>query len=125
VGLDPRQARKPLDGRFRIEAVDMGVARPFVALLDELSGRLDGEGSISGELQTPRIDGQLRLREARLAGAELPTEVDQLQADILIAGQSLRLDGNWRGGPHGRGRLEGRMTWQQALELELRLTGQR
>jgi len=65
------------------------------------------------------------LSEAEISGSELPVSFEGLQVDIGIEGQQLRVDGNWRSGEQGHGRLNGTLDWQQALDLDLHLTGTR
>src|SRR5690606_36072176 len=49
----------------------------------------------------------------------------QLQVDVAIEGQQLRIDGDWRSGEQGQGRISGNLDWQQALDLDLQLVGTR
>ena len=125
VAFDPRTAERPLQGQFRLVDMQLGIARPFLPMLDRLEGRLDGSGSIAGVLLAPSIIGSLRLRDAALAGEGLPLDAEQLQLDARINGEHLQLDGNWRSGEQGRGQLQGHFNWAQTPELDLRLSGSR
>lgn len=125
VAFDPRTGERPLQGEFRLVDVQLGIARPFLPMLDRLEGRLDGSGSIGGVLLSPSIIGSLRLRDGALAGDGLPLDAEQLQLDARINGEHLELDGNWRSGAQGRGQLQGHFSWAQIPELDLRLSGSR
>lgn len=120
--IDP-QGAKPIDGEFRLSALDISVARPFVAQVDRLQGQLNGSGKLSGTLESPQLNGDLRLSEAEISGSELPVSFEQLQVDIAVEGQRMRIDGGWRSGEQGQGRLSGTLDWQQALDLNLHLAG--
>jgi len=122
--IDP-QGAKPIDGEFRLSDLDISVARPFVPQVDRLQGQLNGSGQFSGTLERPQLNGALRLREAEISGSELPVSFEQLQMDIAVEGQQLRVDGNWRSGEQGQGRLNGTLDWRGAVDLDLHLAGTR
>lgn len=123
--IDPQGAAKPIDGEFSLRDLDISVARPFVPQVDRLQGQLNGTGQLSGTLQSPQLNGDLRLSEAEISGSELPVSFERLQVDVAIEGQRARIDGNWRSGEQGQGRLSGTLDWQQALDLDLRVAGTR
>jgi translocation and assembly module TamB len=124
LNLDPRSQAKPLDGDFRLQGLNLAVARPFASMVDHLAGQLNGSGRLSGSLLAPRVDGQLQLANGEISGAELPVEFQDLGLNLLIAGTQAQLTGQWRGGEQGRGQLQGSLDWSQALALELQLSGQ-
>ncbi|XKY16342.1 translocation/assembly module TamB [Stutzerimonas stutzeri] len=121
--VDPRGEVKPISGNFQLSNFDLSVIRPFVAQVERLDGQLNGNGRISGTLQKPEVDGELRLTEGEIAGAELPVSFEQLQITALIDGERVRLDGDWRSGEQGRGQIAGTLDWEQALDLDLRISG--
>ena len=123
--LDPRPADKPLSGTFRLQGLQLALARPILPMVERLAGQLDGDGSLSGTLTAPRIDGQVRLRDGEIAGGELPMPIDDLELQARIAGESLQLDGSWRSGESGQGQLVGSLAWGDALSGEVRVTGSR
>ncbi|WP_313514154.1 translocation/assembly module TamB domain-containing protein [Pseudomonas sp.] len=123
--IDPRGATKPLSGDFLLSGLDLSVARPFVPMVERLEGYLDGSGKLSGDLQEPRIDGRLQLRGGHVSGAELPTRLENLQAQALIAGENMQLSGNWSAGQQGQGSISGSLDWGRALDLDLRIRGDR
>nr|WP_272890722.1 translocation/assembly module TamB domain-containing protein [Stutzerimonas sp. S1] len=123
--IDPRRAIKPLEGEFRLRGLDLAVARPFAPMVERLQGELNGSGRLAGSLHEPELQGELRLSGGELAGSELPVTLEQLQARLLIDGQQLRIDGDWRSGEQGRGALSGTLDWHAAPGLDLRLKGER
>lgn len=125
ASLDPRPASRPLAGSFRIDGLDLALARPFVSQVERLEGRIDGSGRLSGGLLALVVDGRLRLRGGRLSGGDLPVTVDDLQLALDIAGQQAEVDGSWRSGEQGRGSLSGRLAWSAEPQLDLRLRGSR
>ncbi|MEB3898837.1 translocation/assembly module TamB [Pseudomonas putida] len=122
--LDPLGKDKPLSGDFRLAGLDLSIARPFVPMVERLAGQLNGSGRLSGTLLSPQVTGNLALSGGEVSGAELPVSLEDLSLQALIAGEQVQLQGNWQSGPAGRGRLEGNLTWGQALAMDLRLSGQ-
>ncbi|MGC8115946.1 translocation/assembly module TamB domain-containing protein [Metapseudomonas otitidis] len=121
--IDPRPTRKPLQGDFQLEGLDLAVLRPFARGVEELEGRLDGSGTLGGTLLAPNVIGQVRLGGGRLAGGELPTRIEDLKLDARIAGERVELSGTWIGGEKGQGSLGGSVAWSQGLDVDLALRG--
>ncbi|WP_343573497.1 translocation/assembly module TamB domain-containing protein [Pseudomonas sp.] len=125
VQLDPRPKSKPLSGSFSLNGLDLSIARPFVPAVETLKGRLHGNGRISGGLLAPRVDGELRLVDGEISGGDLPTRLEQLQVQARIAGEQVDLSGHWTAGEHGNGNLSGRIAWNEALDVDLNVRGNR
>jgi len=90
-----------------------------------LAGQLNGSGRLSGTLLAPQVNGSLALTGGQVSGAELPVSLEGLTLQAAIAGEQVRLKGDWRSGQGGQGQLDGSLTWGQALSMDLRLQGQR
>lgn len=121
--LNPLPKNKPLSGSFRLNGLDLSVARPFVPMVEKLAGRLNGSGTISGGLLAPQVNGSLQLSDGVVAGPELPMELQNLHVQALIAGESVQLNGGWSSGKAGQGSLNGNIAWGQALVVDLALKG--
>ena len=125
LAIDPSSEAKAIEGDFRLSALDLSVARPFVTVVDRLEGQLNGSGEISGSLQQPWVRGELRLEGGEIAGSELPVSFEQLQLRALIEGESVRLDGDWRSGEEGRGEIAGTLDWRATPYLNVAVRGSR
>jgi translocation and assembly module TamB len=121
--LNPLPKNKPLSGSFRLSGLDLSVARPFVPMVEKLTGRLNGSGTISGGLLAPQVNGSLQLSDGQISGPELPMELKNLHLQALIAGESVQLNGGWDSGKAGHGSLNGNVAWGQALVVDLALKG--
>lgn len=121
--INPLPKNKPLTGSFRLSGLDLSVARPFVPMVEKLSGRLNGSGSLSGGLLAPLVNGSLILSDGEISGPELPTSFEALQIQALIAGESVQLNGGWKSGKTGQGTLNGNVAWGEALVVDLNLKG--
>ncbi|WP_439654927.1 translocation/assembly module TamB domain-containing protein [Stutzerimonas zhaodongensis] len=123
--IDPSTEAKTISGDFRLSNFNLSVARPFVAQVDRLEGQLNGNGRLSGTLAEPQINGELNLSGGEIAGSELPVSFEQLQISAIINGERLTLDGNWRSGEQGQGKIAGAVDWRNALDLDIRVSGSR
>nr|WP_189656216.1 translocation/assembly module TamB domain-containing protein [Pseudomonas zanjanensis] len=121
--INPLPASKPLSGSFRLTGLDLSVARPFVPMVETLTGHLNGSGTLSGGLLAPQVNGNLVLSDGEVSGPELPVSLEALQVRAMIAGETVRLDGDWKSGKRGQGSLTGNIGWGEALSMNLALKG--
>ncbi|MBD1602198.1 translocation/assembly module TamB domain-containing protein [Pseudomonas typographi] len=121
--IDPLAAEKPLAGQFQLEGLQLAVARPFLPMVDTLSGTLDGSGRLGGTLQAPMVTGQVRLSAGQVAGDALPVNLKNLQLTAAISGQQLQLDGGWSSGAQGSAQIGGHVDWARGLAVDLTLRG--
>ena len=121
--INPLPASKPLSGSFRLSGLELSVARPFVPMVETLTGHLNGSGTLSGGLLAPQVNGNLVLSDGEVSGPELPVSLEALQVRAMIAGETVRLDGAWKSGKSGQGSLTGNIGWGEALTLNLALKG--
>ncbi|SEI16089.1 translocation and assembly module TamB [Pseudomonas asplenii] len=122
--INPLAKNKPLSGDFRLSGLDIAVIRPFVPMVEKLAGRLDGSGRLSGGLLAPQVNGNLLLSGGEVSGPELPTTISDLQVQAQIAGENVQLNGSWKGGESGQGRLSGHIGWADALAVDITLKGE-
>ena len=121
--INPIPANKPLSGNFRLNGLDLSVARPFLPMVEKLTGRLNGSGTIAGTLMAPLVNGNLLLSNGEVSGPELPMEIQALQLQAVIAGENVQVNGGWKSGKAGQGSLDGNIAWGQALVVDLALKG--
>ncbi|NAN51637.1 translocation/assembly module TamB [Pseudomonas protegens] len=121
--INPLPKSKPLSGDFRLSGLDLSVARPFVPMVEKLSGSLNGSGRLSGGLLAPQVNGNVQLSGGEVSGSELPISLEDLQLSAQIAGESVQLNGGWKSGKAGQGSLNGNIAWGRALLVDLSLKG--
>ncbi|KQW37227.1 MULTISPECIES: translocation/assembly module TamB domain-containing protein [Pseudomonas] len=121
--INPIPASKPISGSFRLTGLDLSVARPFVPMVETLTGRLNGSGTLSGGLLAPQVNGNLVLSDGEVSGPELPVSLEALQMRAAITGEAVQLNGNWKSGKSGQGSLNGNIGWGDALTMNLALKG--
>ena len=123
--LDPRPASMPLSGNFRLNGLDLALARPFVPRVERIAGQLNGSGTLSGGLLAPQIKGSLRVQGGAISGGELPMNIEQLQLQAQFEGEQLQLEADWRSGEQGQGSLNGQVSWTDGLQADMQLRGSR
>ncbi|AJZ95488.1 hypothetical protein PFLUOLIPICF7_19650 [Pseudomonas simiae] len=121
--INPLPKNKPITGNFSLVGLDLAVARPFVPMVETLSGKLNGNGRIAGGLLAPQVNGNVNLVGGEVSGPELPISLQGLDVQAVIAGESVQLNGGWRSGKAGQGSLKGQIEWGQALAVDLSLQG--
>ena len=121
--INPIPASKPISGSFRLTGLDLSVARPFVPMVETLTGHLNGSGTLSGVLLAPQVNGNLVLSDGEVSGPELPVSLEALQMRATITGEAVQLNGNWKSGKSGQGSLNGNIGWGDALTMNLALKG--
>jgi len=119
---DPGGAQT-LVGQFMLDNVQLDILRPFLPQVETLSGDLIGNGSLSGTLKEPLVQGQVQLRDGQVSGPDLPVSFEQLQMLVAITGQQASIDGRWNSGA-GQGRLAGTAAWAPAMHVDLKLYGE-
>ncbi|MCF5368092.1 translocation/assembly module TamB domain-containing protein [Pseudomonas sp. PA-4-8C] len=120
---NPLPNNKPITGNFSLTGLDLAVARPFVPMVEKLTGKLNGSGRISGGLLAPQVNGNLNLVDGEVSGPELPISLEGLNLQAQIAGESVQLNGGWHSGKAGQGSLTGQIDWGRALVVDLSLKG--
>lgn len=121
--INPLPNNKPITGTFSLAGLDLSVARPFVPMVEKLTGKLNGNGRISGGLLAPLVNGNLNLVGGEVSGPELPISLEGLNLQAQIAGESVQLNGGWHSGKAGQGSLTGQIDWGRALVVDLSLKG--
>ncbi len=121
--INPLPNNKPITGTFSLAGLDLSVARPFVPMVEKLTGKLNGSGRISGGLLAPLVNGNLNLVGGEVSGPELPISLEGLNLQAQIAGESVQLNGAWHSGKAGQGSLTGQIDWGRALVVDLSLKG--
>lgn len=121
--IDPVASDKPLSGNFSLQGLDLSVARPFLPMVERLNGHLQGSGRLGGSLTEPQVDGDVQIRDGEVAGEQLPVSLEALQLQAHIAGDTAQLDGTWKSGETGQGRLSGTLGWAQGLAVNVDLKG--
>lgn len=122
--VDPTDPALPVDGRFSLNGLNVGLASAFVDLAT-IAGQINGRGSFQGPLRDPRVEGELVLSEGRLMDPSLPTPFEDIRVAVQFNGREADIDGRWRANSQGEGAIDGRLGWEDGVSARVSLTGSR
>ena len=121
--INPLPKNKPVTGEFRLSGLDVSVIRPFVPMVETLTGQLNGSGTIAGGLLAPHINGNVALTGGEVSGPQLPTNFENLQLTATINGETALLNGGWTSGKQGQGSISGDVAWGKATAVNILVKG--
>ncbi|WP_221077083.1 autotransporter assembly complex protein TamB [Agarivorans aestuarii] len=108
-----------IDGKLDIDNIRLSPLLPFVTVLDNLEGRIDGEVVVKGQVISPKLDGEINLIEGYVSGPDVPLSIEQLETQILLDNQQANIAGKFNS--EGRtAQWQGEFAWpNNNLEGEL------
>ncbi|WP_228264026.1 translocation/assembly module TamB domain-containing protein [Marinobacter alexandrii] len=124
VAVDPRSAERELEGQYSLAGLDISLAGIFAGL-DEVSGQIDGQGTLSGPLMKPAVNGRLELIEGRVVDQTLPIPLEEVAISLALNGYSADISGRIRSNARSEITLEGAVDWANAPEGQVRILGER
>ncbi|MAA88517.1 MAG: hypothetical protein CME39_12755 [Haliea sp.] len=89
----PSRRDGALQGLFAVDALQVAALRPFLPQLTRIDGELSGRIELSGNLQNPQGQGELRWRNGLVRLEANPTEVDDIDVRIALDGTTATLAG--------------------------------
>ncbi|SFU28858.1 autotransporter assembly complex protein TamB [Halomonas korlensis] len=125
LGIDDPTGGAQLDGRLRLDSLQLAPYRRLVAGMDTMEGSLGGDVRIGGNREAPTLDGRIALDQLRLEGGELPLAVADGELEVQLAGDRADIDG-FIAAEQGRLLVDGSArwpdakNWQVAVDLEAR-----
>ncbi len=124
VAVDPRSAKRELEGQYSLTGLDISLAGIFAGL-DEVSGQIDGQGTLSGPLMKPAVNGQLDLTKGRVVDPTLPIPLEDVAISLALNGYSADISGKIRSNDRSEITLEGTVDWADAPKGQVRISGER
>ncbi|NMT64744.1 translocation/assembly module TamB [Marinobacter orientalis] len=124
MAVDPNASEREVDGRFRIEGLDIAMAGGFAGL-EAVEGELNGEGTLSGPLLKPAVNGEIALTGGRVSDPQLPIPLQDMVVSLDLNGYSADLSGRWRSNARSTGNLKGTLDWASEPSVEINVTGER
>ncbi|GHC26861.1 autotransporter assembly complex protein TamB [Aidingimonas halophila] len=112
-----------LSGTLSLNDIRLTPYQAFVTGMDELEGEISGNVDITGNLETPDMDGMVQLSGLRASGGELPLDVSNGELNIELAGDRGTI-GGFIDAEEGRLELDGnaewpsRDDWQAAIDID-------
>ncbi len=124
VRLDPMDEDRPVEGKFKLDGLDIALAGLFSGL-EEISGEVNGEGTISGPLMKPAVRGEITLSNGRVVDPRLPIPMEEVIVSVELNGYSADIRGRIHSNPRSEAIIEGEVDWQGAPGGQIRITGER
>ncbi len=121
--IDPNDETYPLDGHLELDSMDLALVQPFLDL-DVVEGQLQGSASVSGPLEMPQLEGNLRLENGRILDPRIPMRFDDFSLEAAVDGEQATLDGQWQSGEEGSGEISGLITWLDGLQADVSIDGE-
>ena len=86
----------PIDATLTTSPIDLGLVQSFTAAVREVTGTLEANVRVSGTIETPSVEGQVRVQNGAFTVAAFDTPFKGLDAHVAMKGsqidiQSLRV----------------------------------
>lgn len=121
IGTQPTQ--KSLSGEVAFNEMQMAILRPFLSDVRILEGKLSAAGRVSGTLQQPLFNGEVRLKDGHFALMSAPVHLQNIQLASSIRGNQADIRGAFNAG-QGQGKITGQATWANQPQIRLKIEGQ-
>ncbi|RCW75125.1 translocation and assembly module TamB [Marinobacter nauticus] len=122
--VDPLASDRTVDGEFRLQALNLAFLSAFTGI-EDIQGRVNGSGRLSGPLMKPDVTGELVLSEGRVFDPGLPLPLEELLVVLEFRGQSADISGRWKSNDRSKGQVSGSLEWAQSPQVAINLKGER
>ncbi len=125
VKLAPLAADGQFNGQLTFDDIDVAPLKPVSPAIRELSGNLNGQITMAGQLNDLSLTGKIDLKNGAMNVEDSPVRVSNWRQHIELDGQQATFDGEFMLG-EGKGSLTGDVNWsQKAPEVNVALKGDR
>lgn len=124
LAVDPLASDRTVDGEFRLQALNLAFLSAFTGI-EDIQGRVNGSGRLSGPLMKPDVTGELVLSEGRVFDPGLPLPLEELLVVLEFRGQSADISGRWKSNDRSKGQVSGSLEWAQSPQVAINLKGER
>ncbi|WP_018982240.1 translocation/assembly module TamB domain-containing protein [Salinimonas chungwhensis] len=126
ITTQPFASTPTIDGNIRLDNINVAPLKPISPAIRELTGSINGDIALDGNLTAPQLNGDLKLANGNIDIEDTPAAISDWTQDIRFKGNRAEFDGQFALGP-GTGQLQGSIDWSspQQPEITLSLTGDR
>lgn len=122
--IDPDSSDKIIDGRFRLQGLDIALFSIFTGF-EKMTGDVNGQGQLSGPLMKPAITGNILLSNGSLVDPRLPVPMEEADLNIEFSGYSAEISGRVSSNARSQTTLDGIVNWEGGLTGKLMISGKR
>ncbi|SDF96282.1 autotransporter secretion inner membrane protein TamB [Onishia taeanensis] len=119
--IDDPQGQGALDGRLRLQSLQLSPYQPLAGDMETLEGSLNGDIAVGGTLALPTLTGNLTLDSLQAKGSGIPLEVRDGELTVRLRGDSGQIEGVIRS-ERGRLDIQGDARWPSLDEWELSMS---
>ncbi|MCW8093359.1 translocation/assembly module TamB domain-containing protein [Alteromonas sp. ASW11-130] len=124
INLSPLSAEGNFDGRVFFNDINVAPLKPISPAIRELSGNLNGQIALAGQLNDLSLNGEIDLKNGAMNVEDAPVTISNWQQHIELNGRKATFDGEFMLG-EGKGSLTGDVDWSGSPELNVALKGER
>jgi len=126
VTTQPFATEPTIDGNISLDNINVAPLKPISPAIRELTGSINGDIAIDGNLTSPQLTGDVQLANGNIDIDDTPATISDWTQDIQFTGSRADFDGQFSLGS-GQGQLQGSVDWSspEQPEITLSLTGDR
>jgi translocation and assembly module TamB len=113
---------KPLQGHLQADSLDLSLFAPLVPSLQHIGGHLDGDVTVSGSVEAPRLDGRLDFRDGAASVAATGVRYGKMNAGLAFSGDMVTFDSVVVSAGKGYAQLSGNARFARLDRPELDVT---
>lgn len=118
----PFDERVPLEGTLMMEGLNVAPFKPLSPAIRTLTGKLNGNISLSGFIDDPALNGELSIANGAIDIQDTPVSLADWEQSVVLDGQTAALDGTFVLGG-GKGALKGELDWSSNPSATFNLKG--
>ncbi|AOY90120.1 hypothetical protein BKP64_02750 [Marinobacter salinus] len=122
--VDPASPERAVKGQFDLQGLDIALLGIFTGI-EQVSGKVNGQGRLSGPLMKPAVSGELTLVNGRVVDQRIPVPLDEVMLSLKLNGYSADISGRVRSNARSETTVDGTVDWTGAPEGELTIRGKR
>jgi translocation and assembly module TamB len=120
--LQINEGDKPINGVLNLEGINVGALKQFIPDLTELTGTINGQVALGGNLMKPLLNGEVSLQDGAVAGSVLPSRINKVEQRLTLEGQAASLQGTFQFG-NGTGEIESHFDWEASPKAVINVKG--
>tara|TARA_R110001583_G_scaffold57547_2_gene172179 strand:+ start:21187 stop:25167 length:3981 start_codon:yes stop_codon:yes gene_type:complete len=93
--VTPYDSRPMIDSTIDIKFPDFALFLPLIPALDNLQGKLSGQIYVAGDLNKPKLNGEINIQNGLVSAPALPMKIYELTSNVKINDTHADLEGSF------------------------------